>query len=880
MPAAEPTLAADMEALFRAAFEAAGGDMPPVDEKAVAEAEESLVKDEGPEEDEEAEEDDELGDTDERAELMADILAGLFGAEALQAFEGEAKRYAKKWNPLDHPRGKGGRFIPKGSAEAQTAAKEVIGRVLAGDKTPESAEKVMEHLNILTVKQLKELHKAHGKPAGHRELLVAGIKERLDASAGKAAETPWSGGAAEPGKVYNAPTGDLKADPSRFQYKVSGIGAGGVTEELKGIGTWNPDFAGVISVWQDPADGKTYVVNGHHRFELAGRLGVEDLAVRYVTAGSAKEARAVGALINIAEGRGTALDAAKFMRDTGTGPEEMAKHGVSLKGKVAADAAQLTKLSDRSFDRLSRGLLDESKALAVAKHLGDHSLQDQLFKMLDKREEEGKDISPKVIEEMAREMAQTPTASKTESSLFGDIESTESLFVERNEVKAHVRTELGREVRDFLAVASKRRAERVGGAGNVLDTERNKQIAQDAERVLNVYDTLVNRKGDISDAVNGAAGKLAAAKTKRERDAVRQEAVKSVRDAVFAEAGVGQADAGGKEGGVSGGAEAPGKPAAAPAAPDAGRGSTGPAGVVAPAPAEHTAGLKNLGVGELGTVGGVKVRRLGEDSYRVETPTGHITGDAGKVASHIAHENDNQKLYGRAHGEALERANRFQEPDWTDAAGQDRAERAFASLPDGVPVVSLDRDAGTHGRTGRIVKDEDGRNRVKLDGVDGFASSYVEPLDRKLSWRVPDVERQAEAAAREASMPKQAGMFSRHGTPDRYDAARLARLEADVQMLGDMLDRPDDGPDFTDPDVVRKTVGYLMSLGQTEEQAKANVEAMKQPPQAEPPTPEPPPPEPPPEPPPPRRTRKVIRHSRDGDGFKSVIEEEEVPEGE
>lgn len=403
---------------------------------------------------------------------------------------------------------------------------------------------------------------------------------RKPQAAPKGPKGPWTGGKPDHGKVYNAPTAQLAVDPERFQFKLN-VNKAGVTEELLGVKKWNPDFAGVLSVWQDPEDGKTYVVNGHHRRELAGRLKVDSLAVRYINAKTAKEARAVGALVNIAEGRGTAVDAAKFMRDMGVGVADMEKQGVSLKGRVAADAVVLTDLNDRLFDRVARGTLDPAKALLVSRHLKDHDLQDQLFRLLDRREDEGKDLSPKVVEEMAKEMAQTPTRKVTEEGgLFGDIESEESLFVPRNEVKAHVRGELAKEVNDFLAVASKRRAEKVGAAGNVLDVAQNRKIAEEAERVRNAYDTLVNRKGDISDAVNAAAADYAKAKSKKERDAAKQRAVESVRAAVFAEAGIGP-DAGGKTGGAPGGGAAAeaGGPAAGAAPGDEGRGAPGAAGL-------------------------------------------------------------------------------------------------------------------------------------------------------------------------------------------------------------------------------------------------------------------------------------------------------------
>ena len=347
---------------------------------------------------------------------------------------------------------------------------------------------------------------------------------------------PWEGNEPVRGHVYNIPIQHLHVDPERFQFKLN-VNSEGVTDELKSVRKWNPDFAGVLSVWQDPDNGKTMVVNGHHRYELANRLGVSDLAIRYLDAATAKEAMGKGALINIAEGRGTAVDAANYMRNVGATLEDLEGEGVSLKGKVSADASVLIGLSDRSFSRVVRETLSVEKAVAVAKHLKSHELQDQLFRLLDAREEAGKDLSLRVISEMAREMAETPTTTKTERTLFGDIESEESLFVPRNELKSHIRSGLSREVRDFMAVASKRRAGAVSGAGNVLNVEENKRIADESEQVLRTYDKLVNRKGPIADAINAGAAEYAKAKKKGKRDDIRKRTLETVRQAVLEESG-------------------------------------------------------------------------------------------------------------------------------------------------------------------------------------------------------------------------------------------------------------------------------------------------------------------------------------------------------
>jgi len=465
---------------------------------------------------------------------------------------------------------------------------------------------------------------------------------------------PWTGkGEPELGKVYNAPTEALNIDPKRFQFKLK-TDASGVTQELKAVQTWNPDFAGTLAVWKDPQDGKTYVVNGHHRRELAGRLNVADMAVRYIDAKTPEEARAKGALINIAEGRGTPVDAAKFMRDTGTGPEEMKKTGVSLKGKLAEDAVALTALSDKLFDRVARDDMEIGRALAIGRNLPDHARQEKLVKILDKREEDGKDISLRTVEEMAREMAAVPAVTRNDAAegmgLFGNEDYEDDVFVERNELKGYIRNQLAQDVNDFAVVASKRRAEKVAGAGNVLDTEKN-----------NTFDGLVNLKGPVSSALNEAAKEYAAAKGKKAKDAAKQRALEAVRAAVAAESGAGQQSGSDKpspvaQGGDGAGAsDAAGKPAAAD---DAGRTNPGESGLNSPVP--------------LAEQGKVSDNSSGGEGPPKENENGRQDHDPGRVPEREAVSADDANGVRRAEPErpAADRRDELRRRDGGDRIGQ------------------------------------------------------------------------------------------------------------------------------------------------------------------------------------------------------------------
>ncbi len=53
------------------------------------------------------------------------------------------------------------------------------------------------------------------------------------------------------------------------------------------------------------------------------------------------------------------------------------------------------------------------------------------------------------------------------------------------------------------------RDETLSAAGNVLDTEKNKQLAQQSHELLFMFDKLANYQGEVSDAINDAARELA-----------------------------------------------------------------------------------------------------------------------------------------------------------------------------------------------------------------------------------------------------------------------------------------------------------------------------------------------------------------------------------
>ncbi|WP_439627502.1 phage portal protein family protein [Gemmata sp.] len=107
--------------------------------------------------------------------------------------------------------------------------------------------------------------------------------------------------AAPAGGVVHLPTAQLVADPDRFQFR-DGAAADGTVRALPGE-PFDPAKCKELLAWRDPADGRDYVVDGHHRLAWAERDGVARVPARYVAAATAAEAKRVGERANAGRDR-------------------------------------------------------------------------------------------------------------------------------------------------------------------------------------------------------------------------------------------------------------------------------------------------------------------------------------------------------------------------------------------------------------------------------------------------------------------------------------------------------------------------------------------------------------------------------------------------
>ena len=72
-------------------------------------------------------------------------------------------------------------------------------------------------------------------------------------------------------RILQLAPGLILEDPVRFQSRAE-YPRDFRESDLNDVSGFNRDFAGLISVWEDTGDKKTYVIDGHRRLRLAQRV--------------------------------------------------------------------------------------------------------------------------------------------------------------------------------------------------------------------------------------------------------------------------------------------------------------------------------------------------------------------------------------------------------------------------------------------------------------------------------------------------------------------------------------------------------------------------------------------------------------------------------
>lgn len=324
---------------------------------------------------------------------------------------------------------------------------------------------------------------------------------------------PQAGTEAVAPKVGNAgfemlAPGDLTLDPKRFQYKAAD--EKGVTGALHGVDTWEPALANPITVWR-AEDGKTYVVNGHQRTDLATRAeaaGQEGVQIpsrvfNESDGYTAEYMRALGARQNIAEGSGTAIDAAKIMRGAAI-PDSMRLPDLPPKSQLVQQARGLAALGDDSFGMVVNEVVPAGYAAEVGRAISDPKEQLAAMDVLAKSQPANVEQARMIVQDVKN----SGFLHGEQTGLFGDEAFAQSLFAERSRILDNATRQLRQLKSTFNTAVTQEGA--LTEAGNVLSKEKNLNAKESNEKLIAALQADATRKGPISDALSDAARQLQA----------------------------------------------------------------------------------------------------------------------------------------------------------------------------------------------------------------------------------------------------------------------------------------------------------------------------------------------------------------------------------
>lgn len=332
----------------------------------------------------------------------------------------------------------------------------------------------------------------------------------------------------EKGKIYEVPVDSLNLDPNRFQFKLN-TNAQGVTDDLEGA-EFDPMQAGIIHVWRDPDDGKDYVVNGHHRFNLAKNSGYDGkVNVRYIDADTADDAKAFGAVANIADSKGTATDVAEFIRTHGSDDiRTPAGKKIATKNRLLADGRVLSKLDDTIFRKLKNGSIDEKTARIIATELPDD--KEKQLRLFSDIERLGLDASQAQDRAWAYASIQ---GEKQQGSLFGDDAPMEYDVESRSKLIGEIRKALGGAKRAAQAGGSSRNNEHWESQklATNFDRDRAKQLSKSAGQTLDFFKDHIRLTGPMQNIIKEETDEYRKAiKSGKGAEKVVERAIERIKD--------------------------------------------------------------------------------------------------------------------------------------------------------------------------------------------------------------------------------------------------------------------------------------------------------------------------------------------------------------
>jgi len=304
--------------------------------------------------------------------------------------------------------------------------------------------------------------------------------------------------------VFRVPVDQIKVDPEQYQFRTR-VNEKGVDQRLSGVKKWDDRRAGSVLLHRRK-DGSLYVADGHHRVDLAKRLGQPEINAQIIDEADGVDvsaARVDAAMNNIADNKAEPIDVAKVFRDSEVPTSEVRDTFNLPNNQVVRDGESLSKLSDNVFGMVTAGQLNEKDGAAIGGAFAEQGQQEAAADAFQKVQPDTEYQRQLLINEIrAAEFAE---AQGEQGGLFGDDPQEVSLMQDRLKVLDSLRQRLNSDKRLFKSLNDN--ADRATSAGNQIATEANETITQQSARTLDLISRVTTTPA-LNEMVNRAARRV------------------------------------------------------------------------------------------------------------------------------------------------------------------------------------------------------------------------------------------------------------------------------------------------------------------------------------------------------------------------------------
>jgi hypothetical protein len=313
----------------------------------------------------------------------------------------------------------------------------------------------------------------------------------------------------------------LSTDAKTFQYK-SETNEFGISDKLMGVTKWDQPSASTILVYEFK-DGRLAVVDGHQRFGLAKKLKDQNPKLygykfREEDGYSTTFAMLSGVSLNLRQGTGTAIDAAKMMRVKNFDINSIADT-MPPKSEMFKTAQGLTKLSEDAFYLVLNRSINDKVASRVGEIITNKDSHVAIINLMKNQ----KFDNLQQLDIALRQVNELPVVKSKQTTLFGDEIFTETLIPERSILLSNAVKDLRTNKKAFSIVL--REEDLLTSAGNKLDNINNQKIYSQNAKIQEKIEILATRAGQLSTDLTEAA--------KLYKQGNKQEAGKYFRGAVI-----------------------------------------------------------------------------------------------------------------------------------------------------------------------------------------------------------------------------------------------------------------------------------------------------------------------------------------------------------